>query len=243
VIRQTIGTEEAMNRGLTWLPHGYNGDTFKPDKNGGGAVEDVAGCPQTGDDPARVTRIGVVATNQARKDWGLVAAIARGLAAVRSDIRWWIHTDQIIREWSLPALIDDFRLTNVDVTVAPMSDAELARRYRECALTIAPGAGEGFGYPIVESLACGVPVLHGDYAGGASIMRTCGRADMLIQPDTYRVEGQYNCVRPVHDPEILVECVNAMLSTTIIDTVASVEHLRWMNLAYPWRRWFREGVR
>lgn len=260
VVRSTIGEEEAGKRGITWLPHGL-GKVWCP-RNDRGAEPDalVGACEESGvsDEPVRAdgglllpepapVRIGVVATNQARKDFGVWAAIARGLKEVGPDVRWWVHTDDPIRHWSIPALLEDFGLADiVEVTTPPITDAQLAAEYRACALTLGIGP-EGFGFPLFESLACGVPVLHGDYAGGASIMRTCGLDGYLIQPLTYRIEGQYNCLRPVHSPEAWVGMIQGVLAGENAEheagyCVARTTHLKWENLKYPWRRWAREGI-
>lgn len=189
-------------------------------------------------------KIGVVATNQQRKDWGLCAAIARGLNDVRDDITHWWHSDSEIREWSLLALIADFNLTNVEITTEQFTDAQMAALYRTCKLTIGIGAGEGFGFPLFESLACGVPVLHGDYAGGASLMRTCGLEQWLVQPDSFRIEGQHNCLRPVHSPEVWVDLIVDVLDQHIGTDVTAerVAHLDWRALGPRWRRWMRDGI-
>ena len=227
-IELTIG-EHAAAKGLTWMPHMYNSDTFKPD---------------TSVTPAKC--VGVVATNQSRKDWALVAAIARGTLERYPDVKWWWHTDALIREWSLPALVEDYALgDSVEVTLMPLHDHELADRYRACACTVAPGLGEGFGLPIIESLACGTPVVHGDYAGGASIMRSCGLDAMLIQPITYRSEGRYNTLRPVYDPTPWIEVVCGYLEHPLEDRKAlaqHVEHLAWDKLKPVWAKWFRDGL-
>jgi glycosyltransferase involved in cell wall biosynthesis len=189
-------------------------------------------------------RVGVVATNQDRKDWGLVAAIARGLLDIRNDISWWWHVDAEIRSWSLPALIADFNLTNVEITTEQFTDAQMAALYRTCALTLAPGLGEGYGYCIFESLACGVPVLHGNYAGGASLMRTCKLDNWLVPPTTFRLEGQHNCLRPVYDPEAWVAAIQDKLSMALplLHIEQQVEHLDWHALGPRWRRWMRDGI-
>jgi glycosyltransferase involved in cell wall biosynthesis len=195
--------------------------------------------------PPQVVRIGVVATNQERKDWGLMAQVAQKLAeVVAADGRtlkvWW-HTDTLKRAWDFDALLTDFGLTEiVEVTLAPMAEQELVRRYRQCDVTLAPGS-EGFGYPIFESLACGVPVIHGDYASGASIMRTCGLEDLLVKPIAGRLEGQHNALRPVHDMHEWVWRVVTVLEMKQ-EWRGRVAHLDWPNLGPRFLKWFNEGI-
>jgi len=195
----------------------------------------------------KVVRVGVVATNQERKDWGLVAEVCAKLAevvgATGDDFKTWWHTDTLKRACDLDALVADYGLEEVvEVTLAPMDETELVRRYRQCDVTLAPGSGEGVGYPLFESLACGVPVVHGDYAGGASLMRTCGLGDLLVAPVAWRLEGQHNARRPVYTAD------DWMLRTVVVLEMKQqwrekVRHLDWHALGPRFLEWFNEGIR
>lgn len=185
--------------------------------------------------------MGVVATNQLRKDWGLVAAVCRGLLDTPVPPRFWWHVDVLVRHWNIPSLIEDFGLAgHVEITSPPMDDAALAERYRGCSVTLHPGLGEGFGFPIFESLACGIPAVHGDYAGGASVMSTCGVPHLLVQPAGWRMDPAGNALRPVYEPADWVRVTRVWMGTHVGGEVT--DHLRWKALAGTWVRWFREGL-
>lgn len=185
--------------------------------------------------------VGIVATNQARKDWGLALAACGLLSLKVPNLRVWIHTDEQIRHWSIPALIADFGLQGRCILTGPMTDEELSHGYSACDVTIAPGS-EGFGYPIAESLACGVPVVHGDYAGGAELVPERWR----VKPREYRIDGPWNCIRPVYKPEDWVEKVMAAASESESWTLKAytdhVAHLDWPTLWPKWLQWFKEGL-
>lgn len=236
---------KAVSGGVDWLPHGFNGGVFVPrDKRDGRATLS-----------ARLHRddfvIGVVGTNQARKDWGLIAQTCCLLAQRHPHVMFWWHTDLIERHWSFPALLADYGLGDrMVVTSDSPNDTVMSYRYSACDLTLAPGLGEGFGYPIVESLACGVPVVHGDYGGGADLMRQWGTGPWsLVEPSEYRVEGLHNCIRPVYDPNDWVEAVEQVMAGNpqVVGGEAAracVEHLEWKRL-WPgaWLPWFMRGLR
>jgi len=190
-------------------------------------------------------RIGCVMTNQNRKDWGAAAAICAGLVErLKGDVKCWWHVDTLTRSWSIEALIADFELGEyVEITQPPVDDKWLASQYQRCDLTILPSS-EGFGYPIFESFACGVPCLHGDYAGGASLMRAFGLHDYLIAPREWRLDGQHNCVRPVFSPNDWVDKIMQVLKQPPdVQWLASrVEHLSYMKLGHVFRRWFKDGI-
>lgn len=197
---------------------------------------------------SNVKRIGVVATNQQRKEWGLAAAICAGLVErLKGEVRFWWHCDQPVRHFNLYALIADYGIGEyVELTGPPVLDTWLAAKYRECDLTLQVGA-EGFGYGIFESLACDVPVLHGDYAGGASLMDAFGLGAYLIKPIAWRLEGTHNCLRPVYDPQDWVDAALRVLSNEPTgqdrEWLASrVAHLASSKLGVQWQRWFHAGI-
>ena len=127
-----------------------------------------------------------------------------------------------------------------------LTDHELAYLYGCCAVTIAPGLGEGFGYPIAESLACGTPVVHVDYAGGAEITPSIFRLHPLA---LLRQEGTYVLRRPIVLPMAAVEVIRQILARRDENPrelaaycTGSVAHLDWRYLWPRWRSWFQAGL-
>jgi glycosyltransferase involved in cell wall biosynthesis len=83
----------------------------------------------------------------------------------------------------------------VEVVVLPFVDrATLAAVYRRCALLVMPSEREGFGLPLLESLACGTPVVASDIPAlrevGAEAVTYCGVAD---------IEAWTNAIRDLLD--------------------------------------------
>jgi len=72
--------------------------------------------------------------------------------------------------------------------VSSLSSFELASVYRRAALTLLPSESEGFGFPIIESLACGTPVVASDLAStreaGGPAAEYCPVADVPAWGDT-----------------------------------------------------------
>lgn len=226
----------------TWIPHGINMDVFKPRER----LESRRSLHPywTEDDFV----VGHVATNQIRKDWGLVAATCCELRKRVKRLRLWWHVDVDIRHWSIPALLEDYGLRDITVVTHEMNDTGMSKGYSACDVVLAPSP-EGFGYPVFESLACGTPVLVGDCAGAADIMNQIGLSSHLVEPVAYRLETQHNCIRPVFSPEEWTERVlQYHLHPMYGDGDATayyqerVTHLSWKNLWPTWRRWFKEGI-
>jgi glycosyltransferase involved in cell wall biosynthesis len=158
---------------------------------------------------------------------------------------FWLHTDrQVTEAWSIPQLATDLGLNDGDmiVTLPGLSDYELAGLYSQCLATIAPGLGEGFGYPIVESLACGTPVIHGQYGGGTELIPENWR----VRVDALRLEGAYALRRPVYDPaifaDVALDVVGRMREFGAVMQGACrgmVAHLDWNYLWPRWMSWFK----
>jgi glycosyltransferase involved in cell wall biosynthesis len=227
--------------GTAWLPHGIDTSTFRPRSRSGArhgfgqrlGLQDDAGKLLTIPDDELF--IGIVATNQPRKDFGMAIAACAEVARVRK-VRLWLHTDVLDRHWSLPTLLQDYGLMdNAIVTTLNFSDELMSWAYSACDVTLGIGLGEGYGYPIAESLACGTPCIHGHYGGAEYVP-----SPFLVEPVAYRLEGVYGSVRPVFRPEDwalkILEIAEARTRCTL------PEYLAWEVLWPRWSEWLLKGV-
>ncbi|MFL5822288.1 MAG: glycosyltransferase, partial [Solirubrobacteraceae bacterium] len=78
-----------------------------------------------------------------------------------------------------------------------VSDVELCRLYREAAFTIYPSLYEGFGFPVLEAMACGTPVVS---FANSSLTEVVGDAGILV-PDG-DVNAMAAAVRSLLDDEV-----------------------------------------
>jgi glycosyltransferase involved in cell wall biosynthesis len=234
---QVLG--ESLGRDVDWIPHGLNDKVWYPRDGRGARI--ALGVHKN------AKLVGCVMSNQTRKDWGLACSVAREM----EECQFWFHVDAMVRSerWDLRALIRDFGLGDrVKVTLTgQVSDEDLAYYYSACDLTILPSLGEGFGYPIVESLACGVPVVHGNYGGGVELLP---RSEWLVEPSDWRLEGLHCNVRPVYRPEdwvkVCKQVLEEMKDSKVREDVCcgAVEHLHWERLwEGAWRKFFLEGLK
>lgn len=190
--------------------------------------------------------IGCVMSNQPRKDWGLWARSMALICRQLPNVRLWAHTDSIDRYWDLRILMDVFGLADRTViTLDNPSDEEMSWRYSACDLTVLPSLGEGFGYPIVESMACGVPVVHGNVAGGAELIPD---SPLLVDPEMFTMSTRWGVMQPVFSPERWAAAVVDTLKYGPMAIPSQqfteyVQHLRWSEL-WPrtWEKWFTEGA-
>jgi glycosyltransferase involved in cell wall biosynthesis len=173
----------------------------------------------------------MVGTNQARKDFGTAIAAAADIAKTK-DVLLWIHTDMMERFWSISSLLVDYGLQNqAVVTTGRLTDEQMTWAYSACDVTFGVGLSEGFGFPIYESLACGVPCIHGNYGGGAEWLP----AEFKFEPVAFRPEGTFCSIRPVYTPHQWAEKALAVTGAT----ASLPPELNWNNLWPRWNAWLR----
>ena len=221
-----------------WLPHGIDTGVFKPypkrearqkliEQNFTGLTQDTV-------------LIGIVATNQARKNWQLAMETVSLMIENGVDVRVWAHTDVLDRYWSIGNLIVDYGLAGrVAVTNARFTDEQMAWMYSACEVTMGIGP-EGWGLPICESLACGVPCVTGNYAAQGDYVPKA----FLVDPTGYYYEGAYCSKRPTFNPHQWASKVEeqAVISKQIARHSLLPEWIDWNNLWQKWEAWFRSGI-
>jgi len=144
------------------IPLGVDGDVFRPLPD---RVEVKRRLIPGGEDAFVV---GCVARNQPRKQIPtLIKAFAR-FAHNKGDVFLWLHMAPQDVGWSLEELLDLHGLsgrsgfTSGLTPAIGLPDERLNEVYNAFDVMALPTAGEGFGLPLLESMAAGVPVLATD---------------------------------------------------------------------------------
>ncbi|MEY8200881.1 MAG: glycosyltransferase family 1 protein [Colwellia sp.] len=83
---------------------------------------------------------------------------------------------------SVSSLIEEFGLTGKVVFVGRVSDLELATMYKGASVTLLLSYYEGFGLPIIESMACGTNVITSNVT---SMPEIAGGRAYLCDPNSY----------------------------------------------------------
>ena len=214
------------------LPHGIDTGVFRPHpKPEARRRIRNAGCTIFDDQSFLV---GIVATNQPRKDWALGLQTIRVLLDRGVNVKVWIHTDSTLRHWDINALARDLGLAGrIACSPAGASDEDLSWHYSACDITLGIGP-EGFGYPLAESLACGVPVIAGSYGGQVEFVPP----EYLVKPIAFRYEGVFANKRPIYAPEDF-----ATLAAEFGGKQAILPGmLDWETLWPEWEEWIRKGL-
>lgn len=246
VISKTMGhpNEDMTPPFIEHLPHGIDTSVFYSRDREEARATLFSRVTGLGDNPILdgVFMVGIVATSTARKDWGLAFETCAELKARGVPVGIWVHSNTMQGFWNIPMLAREFGLD--DVTIASnhhLSDVDMAWAYSACDVTLGIGSGEGFGIPLAESLACGVPVIHGDYAGGADFVPK----DMLIKPLAFRYEGIYGIRRPVFIPSMWADSASFHGNWKRRDPATSMlpGYIDWNNAFPEWSKWLIKGIK
>src|SRR6201999_3113531 len=108
--------------------------------------------------------------------------------------------------------------------------------------TLLCSGGEGFGYLIAESLACGCPCITQDYAAGAELTRE----EWRVPVEAYKLETSHNVLRAVHAHGLwalklmkVIEQGREEGDEWRREIAESMQHLHIRNLKSVWKRWFQ----
>ncbi len=182
-------------------------------------------------------------TNSQRKDWGLAFQTAAELLRRGHNVYLWGHTDRLGSPggyWNLPALARQYGMERrVLLTTDRLTDEDLAWGYSaaDCGLHI--GSGEGYGYFGPTAVACGLPVVHGRYAGGAEFVPECS----LVDPVAYTLESQFFIQRPLFRPEDWADKVEWLVKPeNRLKAIVPPQSLDWGALWPRWESWLLEGL-
>ncbi|MCI0748442.1 MAG: glycosyltransferase family 4 protein [Verrucomicrobia subdivision 3 bacterium] len=128
--------------------------------------------------------VGCVARNQPRKNIpALVKAVAQ-LCGKINNLHLYLHMNPCDVGYDIVTLLHRYRLEGrADVSGPefnmhqPLEDEQLNRLYNIFDVMALPSVAEGFGLPILESFAAGVPVVATDYSACSELVR--GRGELV----------------------------------------------------------------
>lgn len=112
--------------------------------------------------------IGSVGTNvRERKNWTAMFLALQKFRKLHDDVIMYCHTDPIqSRGRDLQALRESLMIQDItffpsltEMHVEGISEQTMSNMYNSLDVYLQPSKGEGFGIPIIEAQACGVPVI------------------------------------------------------------------------------------
>lgn len=100
---------------------------------------------------------------------------------------YFVNHDQKFQ--SLQNKIHSLNLDNVQLLWGEMTSDEMADLYRSCDAFVLPTKAEGWGLPLIEAAACGLPIITTTYSGHTEFLQHIGTS---VLPVTYTM-GDVDC--------------------------------------------------
>lgn len=149
----------------TVIWHAVDTETFQPgDKT---EARELLSLPQD------AFVVGMVMANKGdRKQYPLQFQAVKKFQEAHPEVVIFIHTEptSAMGGWDMRTLTETcglkgtvYSTNQYDVSVIPMEQATMAKIYSSFDVLLNCSAGEGFGIPIIEAQACGIPVVTGNY--------------------------------------------------------------------------------
>jgi glycosyltransferase involved in cell wall biosynthesis len=146
-----------------------------------------------------------------------LAGLLRAFALLPQDVQLAVVGEQVQRGSDLERLTLELGLGGRVVFTGYVKDGELPALYSAATLFAFPSLAEGFGFPVLEAMACGTPVVASD---ASAVPETVGPAGLIAS---------------ARDPEAFATAMR-----TLLDSPALQERLRQEGLArareYTWKR-------
>jgi glycosyltransferase involved in cell wall biosynthesis len=188
--------------------------------------------------------VGCVARNQPRKNIPALVKAAAMLSERIKNLHLYLHMDSCDVGYDIVTLLRRYQMEGkADVSSANFSvdqgltDEQLNRLYNVFDIMALPSNGEGFGLPIIESLAAGVPVVATDYSAIPELVS--GRGE-LVKVLTTLTMGTNLVEQAIIDVDDLAECIAKLhQDPELIRTYGQsgrdfAKTLAWQNLMPKW---------
>lgn len=156
---------------------------------------------------------GMVARNQPRKNIPVFFESFSAHVKQYPNSRMLLHSCPKDQGWDLNLLAHEFKLKDkvfIPKNLTPqrgLSNQDLRTVYNCMDIHVNTAWGEGFGIPIVESMACGIPNIMPAYTTGPEFIDE-NKAGITVRPCTYLTEAMSHIRRAIMDPTGLYKAMN-----------------------------------
>lgn len=141
-----------------------------------------------------------VGTVQPRKNYARVIQALAALGPTFAEVMLVIAGGKGWLEDEMYCALQATQMTHRVKLLGFVDDADLPALYSQAALTVVASLYEGFGFPVLESMACGTPVIASNIS---SLPEVAGDAAVLVDP--YNVEAIAHAIQQVLSDDCLAQ--------------------------------------
>ena len=217
------GVDELKRNGLesTMAYHGVSEDFFQYEPEHRRVLRSSVGW----DDKFVVMN---VAQNVERKQWPRLFEAIKIVASKYPQVVLYAHTvpfdNYLLNGHDLPQLAHQLEIVqnvlfsgkhkshNDSVPLVSQNYPGLVDLYNMADFFVLPSQVEGFGLPLVEAMACGLPVAHTNYGAGAEVV---GDAGVLIEPHDWVINKSHSRYANLSPESIANEIERMFLSPSL----------------------------
>lgn len=192
--------------------------------------------------------VGIVAMNKGqRKNFPEMFEAFKKFKERHSNAKMYLHSDPVRPDGiNLMAIADSYGIVN-DINIADITMYELgyptemmAQMYNMFDVLLMTTAGEGFGMPIIEAQACGVPVITNNFTTGYELN---AHKDLVIEPKTKFMDALISFQASTDTDktaEALEKVYMAKRGSYKDACVKYVQKYDWDEVAKGWEKFFNE---
>lgn len=136
----------------------------------------------------------------------IIETIAAWAQAFGHDptVELWIKTNHFenheIKKQQIVQQINQFNLTNVNVWYGAVPKEELTALYHRVNVFVLPTKGEGWGLPLIEAAACGLPIITTMWSGHTEFLNPVSNSVIPVEFDMVPIAcPEYTTYYPIAD--------------------------------------------
>lgn len=196
-----FGQRELQEFDPLYVPHGVDTNAYRPiDQK---EARELTGLPQ---DKWLVGMVAANKGNPSRKCFAEAFMAFKKFRDMNEDVGLYLHTEGtgIFNGLDLASLIRECGIPSEDVYLAdqerilynPVAPDTMAHIYSSLDVLLSASAGEGFGIPVLEANACGVPAIVTDFSAQPEV---CGAGWKVKYTPYWTTQGSWQAHPDVDD--------------------------------------------
>ena len=192
--------------------------------------------------------VGCVQRNQGRKMPDRMIKSFAEFCKDKPDAVLFLHTDpyDVAAPFDLIQLINRYKLNN-RVVFSGMTFfggfyyKQMNEVYNAMDCFLLTTSGEGFGIPIIEASACGIPTVVTDYTTTQELLIEDGQCGLPVKLAS-ELTGSWNVERGIMDDDHCVQCLNTLYNDKELGIKLGKVGIEKINKLYTWENVGKQWV-